>query len=83
MLSEVVLGLVGLAGKILAVEGAVGVRWFFYPDYGRVYAMGEQGFVHFQQCLLIVDKKIKQVAFVLNCEVDLTHSVLCQLGELQ
>ena len=29
VLSEVVLGLVCLAGKILAVEGAVGVRWFF------------------------------------------------------
>ena len=76
MLSEVVLGFVCLAGKTLAVEGAVGVRLFFYPDYGRVYAMGEQCFVHFKQCLLIVDKKVKQVTFVLNCEVDLTHSVL-------
>lgn len=83
MLSEVVLGLVGLAGKILAVEGAAGVHWFFYADNGRVYAMGEQGFVHFKQCLLIVDKKVKQVAFVLNCEVDLTHSVFCQLSEFQ
>lgn len=43
----------------------------------------EKSFVYPEKCLLIIDKEIKQHAFVSDCKVTELHPVLGQLGKLK
>lgn len=45
--------------------------------------MGEQRFIHFEQCLLIVHKEVQQVVLVFCCEVHQAHTALRQLRQSQ